>query len=694
MRRGGRLPAALLGLVLAAVLALEPGVLTIPRNVVFDFYQALSPRPRVDDPVVVVAVDDKSLDALGQWPWPRSLTARVMDRVAQADPTVIGVDVLFAEPDRMSPKALAETLTDLPARLRDGLRGAPDTDHLLALALTKAPTVLGFAAISESWANPDAIPPLTPVLRRGPDSHRRLAVQANSAIASHAVIATSAAAHGVINPLLGADGVVRRLPFLANLNGEIALGLAPEMIRIVIGHPVATVTSTEGGVRSLHLGPMTVPLDRDGGFRVPFGPVTPERYLSAVDILDGSVDPSVFTGRLVLVGVVASGLGDLASTPLDSEVPGVEVHMQALEALVQGLALRRPAWVPWIEALLCLGGALVLCAVGPHVRHTWPLFVLVAGTTMVGAQQAHAQAALLIDGTLPAVGQGLVLAVLMANGLAESRREQLRLAADLRTQSEARARLEGEMNAARDIQRALLPDPRRVLAREPRVAVAAALEPARTVGGDLYDLFPIDADRLVFVVGDVSGKGIQASLFMAICKALSKSAAHGAKGSPAAAVGQANRDLDRENPQMLFCTALMGVLDLRDGTVTLCNAGHGPPLLVDADGGQATVVTTAGGPALCFLDDIDYQETRITLRPRQTLVLTTDGITEAMSPTGAVYGSDRLTDVATHALGADRTVDEALSMLLADVHAWVGDAPRADDLTAMLVRWTGPAPTS
>ncbi len=690
-RRGGRGPAALAGLGLAALLALDPTALVVPRNLVFDVYQTLSPRARADDPVVVVAVDDRSLDVLGQWPWPRSLMARVMTRIAEAGPAVVGVNVLFAEPDRLSPKALAEVLADLPEDLRDGLRDAPDTDQMLAQALAQAPTVLGYAAVDRPWSAPDALPPLTTVLRKGPDARPRLALRRNGAIASYRVVAAGASAHGIVNPLPSADGVVRRLAFVAALDGTIALGLAPEIARVLTGSPVATLVTDAGGVAALRLGPGRVPLDPDGGFRVPYGRFSPDRYVPAVDILDGRVDLSGFRGRAVLVGVTASGLGDLATTPLDTDVPGVEVHMQALEAMIQGVFPRRPTWAPWAEALLCLAGALVLCTLGPRLRRTLPVFVMVAGATVIGAQQAHAHAHLLIDGTLPAVSQAIVLAVLLAGALAESRADQRRLAADLRAQREARARLEGELNAARDIQRALLPDPGLVLAGEPRASVAAALEPARAVGGDLYDLFSVGRDRLVFIIGDVSGKGIQASLFMAICKALSKSAVHGADASPAAAISRANRDLDRENPQMLFCTALMGVVDLRDGTMTLCNAGHEPPLLVDPDTDGVAAVKTAGGPALCFLEDADYEETRLRLRPGQALVLTTDGVTEALSPAGTVYGAARLRATVARALDGGRTVDEALAMLLDDVRAWAGDAAQSDDLTAMIVRWTGPA---
>jgi len=670
---------------------MDPAILTGPRNLVFDVYQALSPRARADDPVAVVAVDDKSLDALGQWPWPRSLMARVLDRITGAGPAAIGVNILFAEPDRLSPTALAQVLTDLPADLRDGLRQAPDTDQALAQALTHAPTVLGFAAVGQDWAGPNGTPPLTPVLRKGPAVLTHLALRRESTLASYPVVAAGAAAHGVINPLPSADGVVRRLPFLSNLDGRIALGLVPEIVRLLTGSRIATVFADDSGVKALGLGPGRVPLDPDGGFRVPYGRYGPERYISALDILDGTVDPSGLRGRVVLVGVTASGLGDLASTPLDTDVPGVDVHMQALEALIQGTFLRRPAWAPWVEASLCLAGALALCMVGPRLRQTLPLFAMVVGTTVIGAQQAHAQGNLLIDGTLPAVGQAIVLAVLLAGALAESRMDQRRLAADLRTQREARARLEGELNAARDIQRALLPDPRLVLAGEPRVAVAAALEPARTVGGDLYDVFIVGRDQLVFIVGDVSGKGIQASLFMAICKALAKSAAHGAKASPAVAISQANRDLDRENPRMLFCTALMGMLDLRDGTMTLCNAGHEPPLLVDPDTGDVNAVKAAGGPALCFLEEVEYEETCRRLQPGQALVLTTDGVTEARSPAGELYGTERLRATMARALRGGRPVDDALAILLDDVRAWVGDAAPSDDLTAMIVRWSGPA---
>ena len=172
--------------------------------------------------------------------------------------------------------------------------------------------------------------------------------------------------------------------------------------------------------------------------------------------------------------------------------------------------------------------------------------------------------------------------------LTEAQRQRRALRRQLEAEREAAARVAGELQAARRIQMGILPAPATVLRGDDRIALYAFLEPARIVGGDLYDFFRLDGDRLFFLVGDVSGHGVAGSLFMAVSKALCKSAAL-RSGDLGAMMRESNAEISRDNPEALFVTVWAGLLDARTGRLEYCNAGHEPVWLLGPGG--------AGDPA-------------------------------------------------------------------------------------------------
>ena len=215
------------------------------------------------------------------------------------------------------------------------------------------------------------------------------------------------------------------------------------------------------------------------------------------------------------------------------------------------------------------------------------------------------------------------------------------------------------------------------------------LEPAREVGGDLYDFYMLEDGRLFFVVGDVSGKGLPASLFMAVAKALAKSAALRGSSGAGAIVDLTNRELARENPEMLFVTLVAGILNADSGALELCIAGHDAPWRLGPDG-RVERIDGDGGPPLCMLADFSYPTLRTQLVPGDTLCVVTDGITEAMNSAQVLYGSARLESPLAR-MPAGGSADELVAAVRQDVGGFVRDAEPSDDLTLLAVRWIGPA---
>ncbi|MGN6470004.1 MAG: PP2C family protein-serine/threonine phosphatase [Rhizobiaceae bacterium] len=251
-----------------------------------------------------------------------------------------------------------------------------------------------------------------------------------------------------------------------------------------------------------------------------------------------------------------------------------------------------------------------------------------------------------------------------------------------------RQRQREELAGATAIQRAMLPDP---LPRDraARFELFAAMRPAREVGGDFYDAFFLDADRLVVTIGDVSGKGVPAALFMAVCQTtLRMTLRQSTPEKIAEAIERANALLETENSASMFATFLGAILDLRNGSLAYCNCGHNPPLVQRRNGRVETL--RSGGIALGVVTPADCERQAAFLEPGDRLLLFTDGITEAHDPAGELFEEERLH--ASVAVRASADTRGLVDGLFEDVHVFAAGAPQHDDLTCLAISYRGTTP--
>lgn len=637
--------------------------------------------------MVIVEIDEASLGALGQWPWPRNYTAALIDAIAAHKPAAIGLDIILPEPDHASPEALAESRPDLPDPVRQALSKAASNDQMLAASLASAPVVLGAAGFPfRTHATREGLR-LREVRVEGSQTPYRLK--------SYPYVLASlpefqAVAKG--QALLSSDpekGVVRRATLLSSVNGAIVPGLALEMLRIAQGAPEIVVKTGKQGIEAVRIGSQRIPLQPNGKAWVHFDRPSDRMKISALSVLKGEVPAERISGKMVLVGVTGLGLLDLITTPLGDRRAGVEVHAQMIESIADQHFLLRPKWLRWLELGLFLTGGLLLIWLVPHVKPRVAtfmasiLYVLLFGSGFL----LFRATGLLLDAASLFAGLNVVFGSLLSSVFLETDRQRRLAVQALQQQREAAARVAGELEAARRIQMGSLPDAATLFADEKRFEIDALLEPARQVGGDLYDFYRLDEQRLFFVIGDVSGKGLPASLFMAVTKALAKSAALRGQEGIGAIVATAGQELARENPEMLFVTLLAGILDADQGTLEFVNAGHDDPWLLSPSGGIKRI-RSAGGPPLCVLDDFHYPVEHLQLAAGETLCLVTDGISEAMNAQQEFYGNERLARVLARAAD-DPQPGKVIAALREDVRAFVGAAEPSDDLTLLAVRWLG-----
>lgn len=249
----------------------------------------------------------------------------------------------------------------------------------------------------------------------------------------------------------------------------------------------------------------------------------------------------------------------------------------------------------------------------------------------------------------------------------------------------AKERIESEMKIAARIQKSFLPEPFALGERRRAVELHAVIEPAKEVGGDLYDYFFLDERRLLFAIGDVSDKGIPAGLFMGVTLALLRNIAAG-ENTPSRILAELNHALCVKNDACQFVTMFCGVLDLSTGVLHYTHAGHNPPYIVAPGRGVLQPLVPVTGTALGVFDDDTYQTQLLELQPGDRLFLYTDGVTEAMDVAQALYGEARL-EACLRAVAAGDPPRTVVERVMADVASHAAGAAQSDDITAMCIEY-------
>ena len=247
-------------------------------------------------------------------------------------------------------------------------------------------------------------------------------------------------------------------------------------------------------------------------------------------------------------------------------------------------------------------------------------------------------------------------------------------------------RLEEGLKLAHDIQMSMLPKTFPPFPERRELDIFAAIAPAKKVGGDFYDFFFLDEDRLCFAIGDVSGKGVAAALFMAVIKTLFKAIAARVQ-NPSDILSTVNRQICRDNDSQMFTTLFCGILNTRTGEIKYSSGGHNPPYHISRGGVQQ--VPQTGGRVLGLVEDSSYGWGRLVLGSGETIVLYTDGVTEAMDPAGQFFSERRLESILTQTKFA--SAREQIEHLTSQITHFAAGAEQSDDIAALAIRYLGPA---
>lgn len=446
-------------LLLALLVRVEdPKPIQLARWWTFDTYQRIEPRTYEALPVRILDIDDESLARIGQWPWPRTRVADIVDRLHEAGAAVVVFDVLFAEPDRTSPANILSSWPDNAGddAMRQQIATLPDHDVILAEAFARGQVVSGFTFTRTGGHDPPA--PKAGVAIGGTAPHRFLPIDRN-AISNLDILDAAATGLGNINFTAEIDGLIRRVPIFTQFvrEGQVPdysdpFALPPlyptlgaEAVRVAQNARAFKIRmsdasgegafSGESGIAGISIGQFPVATDANGHVWLHYSGFQKDRYLPAWRLWSetqpiGQGDR--LEGAIVLVGTSAPGLFDLRSTPLNAVLPGVEVHAELIEQILTGAFLVRPDWTLGAELASFAVLGLLLIFLLPHLGATAGAVVCLAAIAIgfgVG-WYSYTGARILVDPVYPAL---VVLVVYLSSSLinflnSETQRRQIRSA--------------------------------------------------------------------------------------------------------------------------------------------------------------------------------------------------------------------------------------------------------------------------
>lgn len=425
---------------LLVVSFLDPYPVEFLREKSFDVYQQLKPRPLPkpeDRLVVIIDIDERSLQEIGQMPWPRKTMAQMVANLHNYGVGVTAFDIVFAEPDRMNPSGVVESLVGINDDVRDEILKLESNDEIFGKIVSQANVVLGQAGYWDQLPNKAGKPFKKSIavrkLTKGTPDPTEFLHNVPTLIRNLAVLEKGAKGVGMFSLEPSLDGIIRAVPLVTKHDGDLYPTLSIEAIRV--GFQVSTLMTEVDpiGIKAIGVAPkskvkprgLKIPTNERGLVRPWFSYHDKSLYVSAADVLKGRADQSKIAGKIAFIGTSAVGLFDIRSTPLDPLIPGVEVHAQMVEnaiaidremgaVVAANLFLSHPLWTKGVELSLVAIGGLLMIIVAPMLGATRSLvvFLVLAGGAIGGSWYLFTQERVLLDATFAVISTFLLYSTL------------------------------------------------------------------------------------------------------------------------------------------------------------------------------------------------------------------------------------------------------------------------------------------
>ena len=633
----------------------------------FDMYQKVFPLKKKDSDVIIIDIDEKSLSKFGQFPWNRSIFAKIIENVDSTNPKAIGFDVFFSEKDKQSPEEIIKSYNILANDVINYLVNIKGHDERFRQQLENSKSVLAVLGSNVSSHGSYDRKAKARFLSKGGDPNQ-FTYNYPYSIGSLEKLEKSAKGLGSISFLDQTDGIIRSLPLIVRFNKKIYPTMGLEMVRVGENQKNLYVELDEVGVKRISVRPHKVLTDPNGILWIRYKESQKQQYISASSVFEGKFDKSRFENKFVLIGASAQGLFDLVKTPLGVTIPGVEVHANVIENILDQTYLLRNPNIYVFELLFSIILVCITFLLSQKIKPKYSLsifFISLIIIIMIGFSFFTFRSQL-IDISYPI----FMLLVTFLTGLYFRFIEENKIALE---NLKKEAKLLKERELAGDVQKSLFPD----ISKYENFIYARNI-PARDVSGDYFDVISVGKDEYYFTLADVSGKGVKAGMYMA--KASSTFRTLSNLSYPLEKVVYlVNNEIVEAKFKGMFVTAVFGKINVKTGDVTFINAGHESIMVVDSDKNFEFIKSELPpiGIIKYFAESMVKSKT-MNLNDK-TFVVYTDGVTEGYLKNGQEMGAEGVERIVKNL--NDVTPKNIVDSIAAELN-WGSDKLR-DDITCL-----------
>ncbi len=651
---------------LIALKIINPSFIKSISYISFDLYQKVFPLEKQDSNVVIIDIDEKSLSKFGQFPWSRNVFAQIIEKVSAKEPKAIGFDIFFTEKDKQSPEEIIKAYNLTPNDVVQ-LQNIKGHDEIFREGLEKSNSVIAVLGSIVSSRGTYDRSAKAKFLSKGGDP-KEFTYSFPYSIGSLEKLEKSAKGLGSISFLDQTDGIIRSLPLLVRFNNKLYPTMGLEMVRVGDNQKNLYVELNDVGITRISSRPHKIYSDPNGIIWIRYKKSLKNQYISASSVFDGKFDETRFKNKYVLIGASAQGLFDLVKIPLGVTIPGVEVHANVIENILNQSYLIRNPNTYIFELLFSIIVACVTFFFSQKIKPKFSLSIFFgsfASVVIIGFGVFLFRSEL-IDISYPI----FMLTITFLTGLYFRFVEENRIAlANLQKE----AKLLKERELAGEVQKSLFPD---ISSFEN--FIYATNVPARDVSGDYFDVVNVNNNEYFFTLADVSGKGIKAGMYMAKASSIFRTLSNLSYPLEKVVFG-VNNELVEAKFKGMFVTAVFGKFNIETGDVTFVNAGHESIMVFDRNKNFEFIKSELPpiGIIKYFTESMVKSRT-INLKDK-TFVVYTDGVTEGYLKNGEELGAEGVERIVT---SLDNITPKNIVDSIANELNWGGEKLR-DDITCL-----------
>ena len=653
-------------ILLIALKIVNPSFIKSISFISFDLYQKAFPLEKQDSNVVIIDIDEKSLGKFGQFPWSRSVFAKIIDQVNTSEPKAIGFDIFFTEKDKQSPEEVIKAYSLIPNDVVQ-FQNIKGHDEIFREGLEKSKSVIAVLGSNVSSHGTYDRSAKAKFLSKGGDP-KQFTYSFPYSIGSLEMLEKSAKGLGSISFLDQTDGIIRSLPLIVRFNEKLYPTMGLEMVRVGNDQKNLYVELNEVGITRISSRPHRISSNPNGIIWIRYKKSQKNQYISASSVFDGRFEDNKFKDKYVLIGASAQGLFDLVKTPLGVTIPGVEVHANVIENILDQSYLIRNPNTYIFELLFSIIVACVTFFFSQRIKPKFSLSIFFGSfisVVIIGFSIFFFRSEL-VDISYPI----FMLTITFLTGLYFRFVEENKTAlANLQKE----AKLLKERELAGEVQKSLFPDISRF-----ENFIYASNVPARDVSGDYFDVVSVGKGEYFFTLADVSGKGIKAGMYMAKASSIFRTLSNLSYPLEKVVFG-VNNELVEAKFKGMFVTAVFGKFNTDTGDVTFVNAGHESIMVFDRNKNFEYIKSELPPIGIIkYFTETMVKSKTINLKDK-TFVVYTDGVTEGYLKNGQELGAEGVQRIVK---GLDNITPKNIVDTISNELNWGAEKLR-DDITCL-----------